>query len=137
MALFSGANFSKKYLAFGIPIAALFISDLILGFHAYLIAKYISFIITVGLGIFIRNKINVGTVLLGSVSASLLFFILTNFAVWIGNPVYPQNVLGFIESFTVGIPFLRNGILGDLCYNTIFFGGFHFAQLKFSALKRV
>jgi hypothetical protein len=137
MALFGGAYFNKKYLAFLIPIAALLISDLILGFHAYLIAVYISFAIIVGLGIIMRNRIKVGSVLLGSVSASLLFFIITNFAVWLGSPFYPQNALGLMESFTAGLPFLNNGLLGDLFYNTVFFGGFYLVQQRFPVLARV
>jgi len=137
MALFGGAYFNKKYLAFLIPIAALLVSDFVLGFHAYLISVYLSFAIIVGIGIFMRNKIKVGSVLLASVSSSLLFFILTNFAVWIGSPFYPQNLLGLMESFTAGLPFLNNGLLGDLFYNTIFFGGFYLAQQKFPALAKV
>lgn len=137
MALFGGAYFKKKYLAFLIPIAALLISDLVLGFHAYLISVYLSFAIIVGIGIFMRNRIKVGSVLIASVSSSLLFFILTNFAVWIGSPFYPQNLLGLMESFTAGLPFLNNGLLGDLFYNTIFFGGFYLAQQRFPILARV
>ena len=137
MALFGGAYFKKKYLAFLIPIAALLVSDFVLGFHAYLISVYLSFAIIVGIGIFMRNRIKVGSVLLASVSSSLLFFILTNFAVWIGSPFYPQNMLGLMESFTAGLPFLNNGLLGDLFYNTVFFGGFYLAQQRFPVLAKV
>lgn len=136
MALFGGAYFQKKYLAFIIPLAAMFLSDLILGLHSYMIAVYLSFAIIVGFGFILKSRIKVGSVLLASVSSSILFFIITNFAVWIGSPFYPQNFIGLIECYTAGLPFLNNGVLGDLFYNTVFFGGFYFAQLRFPVLAR-
>ena len=137
MALFGGTYFNKKYLAFLIPMAALFISDMILGFHAYMIAVYLSFAIIVGLGMMLKNRVKIGSLLLASVSSSIIFFLITNFAVWIGSPYYPQNFAGLLESYTAGLPFLNNGALGDLFYNTLFFGAFYLAQQRFPVLSRV
>lgn len=137
MALFGGAYFQKKHLAFVIPLAALFLSDMILGFHSWMIAVYVSFAIVVGIGFILRNRIKVGTVLLATLSSSIIFFIVTNFAVWIGSPFYPQNIAGLIECYVAGLPFLNNGVLGDLFFSTIFFGGFYLAQLRFPVLAKV
>lgn len=137
MALFGGAYFQRKYLAFIIPLAALFLSDLIIGLHGYLISVYLSFVIIVGVGLLLRNRVKIGSVLLATVLSSLLFFIITNFAVWIGSPFYPQNFAGLVGCYTAGLPFLNNGILGDLLYNTIFFGGFYLVQLRFPVLAKV
>lgn len=137
MALFGGAYINKKHLAFLIPMAALFLSDLFLGFHQWMIAVYISFALVVMLGMWLKNRVKVGSVLLAAVSSSLLFFVITNFAVWIGSPFYPQNIAGLIESYTLAIPFLNNGILGDLFFSAVFFGGFYFAQQRFPVLKEV
>jgi hypothetical protein len=137
MALFGGTYFSKKYLAFLIPMAALFISDMILGFHSYMIAVYLSFAVIVGFGFMLRNRVKIGSLLLASVGSSIVFFLITNFAVWIGSPFYPQNFAGLLESYTAGLPFLNNGILGDLFYNTLFFGAFYLAQQRFPVLAKV
>ena len=137
MALFGSAYFERKYLAFIIPLAALFISDLLLGLHGYLISVYVSFIIIAGIGLLLRNRIKIGSVLLATLVSSLLFFVVTNFAVWIGSPFYPQNFAGLIECYIAGLPFLNNGVLGDLFYNTIFFGSFYLAQLRFPVLAKV
>jgi len=83
MALFAGAFFQKKYMAFIIPLAALFVSDLILGLHQWMIPVYISFAVVVGVGMLLRNRIKFGTVLLATLSASVMFFVITNFSVWI------------------------------------------------------
>ena len=136
MALFGGTYFSKKYLAFLIPMAALFISDMILGFHSYMIAVYVGFAVIVGFGMMLKNRVKIGSLLLASVSSSIVFFLITNFAVWIGSPFYPQNFAGLLESYTAGLPFLNNGILGDLFYNTLFFGAFYLAQQRFPVLAK-
>lgn len=137
MALFGGAYIKKKQLAFIIPLAALLLSDLFLGFHKWMIAVYISFALVVGIGMLLRNRVRTGSVLLATVSASLLFFLITNFAVWFGSPFYPQTFAGLLESYTLAIPFLNNGILGDLFFSTLFFGGFYLVQQRYPALKEV
>lgn len=137
MALFGGAYFGKKHLAFLIPLLAMFVSDLFLGLHQWMFAVYISFALVVGIGILLQSRIKVGTVLIASLSSSLMFFILTNFAMWVGSPFYPQNIGGLIECYVAALPFLNTGILGDLFYSTIFFGGFYLAQLRFPVLARI
>ncbi len=136
MALFGGAYLSKKYLAFIIPLSAMLLSDLILGFHTTMIAVYLSFALVVGIGLLLSNRIKVGSVLIAAIGSSLLFFLITNFAVWFGNPFYPQSFVGLTESYIAGLPFLGRGMVGDLFYSSVFFGGFYFAQLRFPALAR-
>ena len=137
MALFAGANIKKKNLAFLIPFAALFLSDMVLGFHKWMIAVYISFAMVVFIGMWLRSRIKVGSVLLATLGSSILFFIITNFAMWIGSPIYPQNMAGLIECYTLAIPFMNNGVLGDLFYSTIFFGGFYFVQSRYPVFKQI
>jgi hypothetical protein len=137
MALFGGAYLKKRHLAFIIPMAAMFISDLILGLHQWMLVVYISFALVVFIGIYLRERIGLGSVLLATLSSSLLFFVVTNFAIWLGSPFYPQNFVGLMESYTAGLPFLNNGLLGDLFFSTLFFGGFYLIQLRFPVLAKV
>ncbi len=113
------------------------ISDCIIGFHNYLIAVYIGFAIAVGIGMILRKKTNLWTVAGASLGSSLIFFLITNFAVWLGSPFYSQDIAGLLTCYTAGIPFFNNGVLGDLFYNTVFFGGFYLAQHRFPILAKV
>ncbi|MBM3435031.1 MAG: hypothetical protein FJY07_02310 [Bacteroidetes bacterium] len=137
IALFGGAHIGKKHLAFIIPLAAMLLSDLILGLHQYMIAVYFSFAIVVGIGILLSRKLQTVTTLMASISASLIFFIITNFAIWIGSPFYTQNISGLTECYTVALPFLFNGLMGDLFFSILFFGGFYLAQQRFPVLAKV
>jgi hypothetical protein len=136
MALFGGANFRKKHLAFIIPLAAMLISDLILGLHQWMVAVYVSFALVVGIGMLLKDRLKIGSILLATVGSSILFFIITNFAIWIGSPFYTQNLAGLMTCYVAGLPFLNNGILGDLFFSTVFFGGFYLAQLRFPVLAK-
>ncbi|MFO7526540.1 MAG: DUF6580 family putative transport protein [Ignavibacteriaceae bacterium] len=137
MALFGGAYFNRKVFAFAIPLAALFLTDLFLGFHNTMWAVYLSFVVIVGLGMVILKKKSVVKIILASVSASVLFFILTNFAFWATDTLYPTTLTGLAACYTAAIPFFHNTVIGDLFFTGAMFGLFELAKVKFPQLVRV
>jgi hypothetical protein len=147
MALFGGAYFNRKYLAFLVPLLAMLLSDLVLGFHTTMIAVYIAFSITVMIGFTIAKKPRVWNIALASVASTIIFFFITNFASWLGSPMYPQTFGGLLESYGAGLVFLNDGshgisfflnsLLGDLFYTTALFGVFYLARLRFPKLAVV
>jgi hypothetical protein len=135
IALFGGTYLGRKHLAFVIPFAAMLLSDFFLGFHQTMLGVYIGFALIVGLGFLLRKRVGILFVLSASVVSSLIFFLVTNFAAWqTGMMPYPMNSSGLIEAYVAGLPFLNNGLLGDLFYNSVFFGGFYLATQKFPQL---
>ncbi len=135
LALFGGAHLGKRWLAFLLPLTALFVSDLFLGFHNFMIPVYFSFALVVLLGRLMRNNIRIPFVIGGSLSGSLLFFLITNAAVWISTPYYPNTFQGLMTSYTMAIPFFHTALLGDLFYNALFFGGFYFVKQWVPSIK--
>ncbi len=157
MGLFGAAHFSRRWLAFALPFAALWISDLMLinvvysqyyeGFqwfgHGWV---YAAFGLIVLLGFALLRRINARNVFAASVLASGIFFLVTNFGVWLSSPLYPQNLTGLLACYAAGLPFasmelapplgfLLNGVLGDLFYCGVLFGAFAWAQQRFPALQ--
>src|SRR3990172_4703825 len=137
MALFGGAYFSRKSLAYAVPIIAMFITDIIIGFHPGMYAVYLSFIFIVMIGMTLRDKKKIGYIFLASVSASVLFFIITNFAQWLSFPLYSKDVPGLITCYVAAIPFFHYTLLGDLFFVGILFGAFELAKVKFPQLEKV
>ncbi|MDP2424176.1 MAG: hypothetical protein Q8M23_07505 [Bacteroidales bacterium] len=134
MALFAGAYLKRKELAFAIPVSAMLISDLFLGFHQTMIAVYIGFALIVGAGMLLRRHVHITTVVLASLGSSILFFLITNFAVWASGMVgYPMTGAGLMQSYVAAIPFFRNALMGDLLYNAVFFGSFYFVSRRYPA----
>ena len=134
VALFGGAYFTKKWLAFIVPLAALFLTDLIIGFYSQMWVVYLSFMLIVVIGMSLQGTKKPGKVILASISASVSFFVITNFVMWYGSSLYPQNFTGIMESYTAAIPFFSYTLLGDLFYVGIMFGVFEIAKAKFPRL---
>jgi hypothetical protein len=137
MALFGGAYFSRKSLAFAVPLIAMFFSDMIIGFHQGMYAVYLSFIFIVMIGLTLKNKKKAGNVFLASVSASVLFFVITNFAQWLSYPLYSKDIAGLIACYVAAIPFFHYTLLGDLFFVGALFGLFELAKMKFPQLVKV
>jgi len=124
LALFSGSRFKKK-IALIIPLAAMFISDIFLGFHKTIPYVYLSFVIIALIGSLI-NKGKWQTLLKASLVSSVIFFLITNFGVWASFDMYPKTIDGLMQSYVMGLPFFRNTILSDLFYSFSFFYGYRF-----------
>ena len=121
--LFGGATFERRWMAFLVPLAALFISDLALGFHAEMPAVYGSvFLIQIlGLG-WLRTRHGLGRVMATSAFGSILFFLITNASVWLTSGMYAHSLSGLFTSYVMGLPFLLNGAVGDMFYSLSLFG---------------
>ncbi|MFO1503857.1 MAG: DUF6580 family putative transport protein [Steroidobacteraceae bacterium] len=144
LALFGGAHFADRRLAVGVPLLALLVSDIALGIYwqwdfraiqGHMWVQYASFLAIVGMGMLLRGSrsvLKVGTVAL---SASVLFFFVTNFGEWAFQPWYPKTAAGLAASYIAGIPFFRNALVGDALYTAVLFGGFALLERRFSALR--
>jgi hypothetical protein len=123
IALFGGTFLKRKDLAFLVPVVAMLVSDLIIGFHSTMLPVYLSFISIVGLGLVLKKRLTVVNTLSASLVASLIFYLVTNFASWTsGMMPYPMNTAGLMQCYIAGLPFLFNGALGDLFYTSVLFG---------------
>lgn len=123
LALWSGMFLPRRY-SVGVPLAVMFASDFSIGLYdpVVMIAVYSSLAITTALGWVLRRRYDVGRVALASVSGSLLFFVVTNFAVWARSDWYQPTLEGLKLCYTLAIPFFRNSLMGDLTFGAFFFG---------------
>ena len=130
MALFGGAVLPGLW-AFAVPLAALILSDAVLGFYHVWAWVYGSFVLIVLIGMALRRRRTVLRVAGAALASSVVFFVLTNFGEWLG-PLYPHTLAGLRADYVAAIPFFRNTALSDLVYALAFFGIFesaaHFAR---------
>jgi hypothetical protein len=125
IALFSSVYLDKKYFLI-IPVAAMLLSDIFLGFHSTMIWVYGSFAVIALIGLWLKSHKNVGYIFGTTVVSSIIFFIITNFGVW-ASGFYGYTLSGLAECYTMAIPFFRNSIAGDLIYVTAMFGLYELA----------
>jgi len=124
MALFSGAYLGRKGLAFVAPLAAMLLSDAILGFHSGMPFVYASVALIVLIGSLVASRITAMTVVGAALASSVLFFIVTNFGTWLVSGMYPLTGAGLAACYVAAIPFFQNTAVGDLFYCAVLFGGF-------------
>jgi hypothetical protein len=128
MALFGGAYFSDKRVAFLVPFLALLLSDFLIGLHDTMIYVYAGFALTVVIGFWIRQKLNVSRIAFAVIVSSLLFFVISNFGAWLSSGLYPMTTDGLMQAYIAAIPFFQNSLLGNMVFATLLFGGFALLQ---------
>ena len=137
IALFGGAYFNNKHQAFIVPILSLWISDLVINnyilsyyygqfvwFYPGFLWQYSGFCIIAAIGYFSLRRLSLKRVFSSSIIASLIFFVITNFGVWVSGSLYPLNTSGLIECYVLALPFYKNTLLSFLLYSSLLFGAF-------------
>lgn len=136
MALFGGAFFTDRRVAFLVPLLALMLSDLVLGLHDTMVYVYGAFALTVVIGFWVGPNARVGRIAVAAVGSSMLFFLITNFGAWLTSGLYPITGQGLMQAYIAGIPFFQNSLLGNLVFTALMFGGFAVLQRKLPALAQ-
>lgn len=150
--MFGAAYFSRKWLAFLIPFIAMWLSDLVINNIYYPIVfpqyyegftlftsgwywMYGAFALIIGLGYVLLKKVSAGNLLITSLLASCIFFIITNFGVWFTTPIYAgSGMAGLLAAYELAIPFFWNTLAGDLFYVSVMFGSYELIKTKYPSL---
>ncbi len=135
IALFGGARFADKRAALLVPLAAMFLGDLVLGLHGLIPVVYGCFALIVGLGFWLRTNGGAGRIVLAALTGSVLFFVVTNFAVWAVGGLYPKSAAGLAGCYVAAIPFFKHTLAGDLVYTFALFGGLRAAEWRWPGLR--
>ena len=123
MALFGAATLTNKKLAFIVPIMAMLISDLFIP-NGFDLSVYTAFIAIAAMGLLISNKKGPMPVIVGSISASVIFFAISNFGVWASQAMYTKNAIGLMTCFQAAIPFFPNTLAADLFFSSLLFSSY-------------
>jgi len=115
LSLFAGYFVNNVWLSITGVIITMLLSDSILGFHNLMPVVYGTLILCVFIPRIIGNGF-IRKYLISPFVASLLFFIITNFFVWLGSGIYQHNLKGLIQCYVAAIPFGLNTLLGTIIY---------------------
>ena len=123
LALFSGIMFQRKWLSILVPIVAMLLSDLVLGFGMISMWVYVAFMLVTITG-WVLKQMNVKSILI----SSMIFFIVSNLGVWVLG--YPHTIEGLLMCYTLAIPFFGYSIVGDLCWGLLIKQSYKFVENK-------
>lgn len=124
LGIFAGLYARNWKQGIALPITARLITDALIGFFnpGVMVAVYLSTLCGVFLGMWARKNKTILTVGSATVAGAVIFFIITNCAVWLFDGFYQRNLPGLLKSYTMALPFLRNTLLGDLFYTGVLVG---------------
>lgn len=136
--LFGGACLKKRD-SIWYPVALLAASDLVLtvgvfGMHfGWTDALgWLGFAAVALLGWWLRDRITVGRVLAASLAGPAVFFLISNFTVWLSGLMYPLTWGGLVACYVAAIPFFGNSLLAGVLFSGVLFGGYEFYRRKFA-----
>lgn len=125
-ALFAGTVFRTRTLTLVVPLAAMVFSDCVLGFYDWRVMSvvYVSLVMPAAFGRLVRHLGASMLLFPLALMASLLFFITTNFAVWMFSGIYTHDATGLIKCYIAALPFFQYTLMGDLFWTVVLFGVF-------------
>ena len=136
IAIFGGLYLPRR-LAIVLPLVAMLASDFLIGFYSFpiMLSVYGSFALAAAIGLAVRDRKSFPTVISGTLAGSIVFFLITNAAVWAFGTMYTHDFTGLIQSYTMAIPFFRNSVLGDLFYTGALVGNMEWVSAYSTALR--
>ncbi len=135
MLLFAGARLRPRALLL-LPFVPLLATDFYFFFvdqSPFPFLNYVSYAIYAAAGwLFLRKTESPFPIGMVAVAASLQFFLITNFSVWLQHAIdpelyssqplrYPATWSGLMQCYEKGIPFYRGTFFSDLLFTGVFF----------------
>jgi hypothetical protein len=137
LGVFSGSIFQQKRLAYLMPIAVMFLSDIglslftnVQGFYGISqVVNYAALILITYIGTFLTTP-TVRSVAGFTLSSSLLFFIISNFGTFLSG-YYGYSFSSLMTCYLMAIPFYKselattffvNSVVGDMIFSFVAFG---------------
>jgi hypothetical protein len=115
---------------------AMFISDLYLGMHSSMFWVYGSIMLCTLLSASTLKQKSLKHLASVSVGSSVMFYVITNFAVWLTSTMYPKTLEGLVMCYTMAIPFFQNTFVSTILYVSVLFLIYETAKRSYSWLKR-
>lgn len=122
VALFGGAAFAERRLAFVVPLAAMLLSDLVIGFHNTMAFVYLGMSAVVLFGLLLGGSRRPLLLVVAGIAGSAVFFMISNIGVWWMSEVYAKSAEGLLLCLAAALPFFHNTLLATLIYGGVLVG---------------
>ena len=116
LVIFTGYLIQNRLLSILVILTSQVASDLYLGIYSSMIFVYAAYISIALLSPIIMNKMNTKSVVLSSIISPSIFFIISNFGVWLTGSMYTFNLSGLITCYIAGIPFFDESLISTILF---------------------
>ena len=117
MAIMGGYVFRNLYLSFFVVLFSMLLSDFFIGFYSHMFFVYFSLFFLILVFFSLTKKINYKNLFIFSFLGSVIFFMISNFGVWIVGDLYERNIDGLIKCYFMAIPFFKNTFLSTIIFS--------------------
>lgn len=124
-----------------VPVSSMVLSDLIIGNTSIFIFTWASFLV-IGIAAIILKKYNNAPkkqIIYSAgfaVLSSCLFFVVTNFGVWLEG-WYPMTMAGLMTDFVSAVPFYRTMLIGNIIMVPAAVSIYQFVKLRSTSKKLI
>ncbi len=139
-ALLFGGAYLKRRDALWFPLSLLAASDFVLTTQVYHmrfrwteIGVWVAYAAILLIGQGLRDRVSVRNVMAASLAGPIAFFLISNFAVWLGWQMYPPSWKGLLACYAAAVPFFRNSLVSSVVFSALLFGGYELYQKKFAS----
>ncbi len=137
IAIMSGYFFKDNYLSIFVLLISMFLGDFFIGFYKNMFFIYFSLILITLIFSSISKKINYQNLFLYGFLGSMIFFIISNFGVWLIGGLYTKDIDGLIECYFMAIPFFKNTVISTLLFSYVaFFSNNYVGELSQKLFRR-
>ena len=129
-AVFAGMMLRNHALALAVPLAAMLLGDSLLGGYDWRVmgVVYAALALPAGLAMVARRLRTSFVIVPVVLFSSLIFFVTTNFAVWVWSGIYPLTISGLAHCYLAALPFFQNTLCGDMFWSAVLFGSWWLAR---------
>jgi len=117
LAIMSSYFFRNVNFSYTIMLFSMLLADFFIGFYSHMLFVYLSLFLIVLIFFKISKKINYKNLFIFSFFGSVIFFLISNFGVWLVGNLYERNINGLIECYFMAIPFFKNTITSTLIFS--------------------
>ena len=117
LAIMSSYFFRNINFSYAIMLFSMLLADFFIGFYSHMLFVYLSLFLIVLIFFKISKKMNYKNLFIFSFFGSVIFFLISNFGVWLVGNLYERNINGLIECYFMAIPFFKNTIISTLIFS--------------------
>ena len=138
VAILSSYFFRNVYLSIAILLASMLLADVVIGFYKDMFFVYLSLLLIPIIFFKASSKINYKNLFIFSFMGALIFYLVSNFGVWLVGNLYSKDINGLVECYYLAIPFFKNTLISTVFYSylglflMIFINRFSFKTEKVS-----
>jgi len=144
IAILGATYFNNRIWKYFIPMIAFYISDLLVSnliyssfypyqtfiwFSNHMLWNYGAILVIVALSSWIMKRKSWKNLIGASLSGAVIFFLISNFGSWAGNPMYSNDIVGLISCYAAGLPFFPNTLA-----STLLFAGVGYAVIEYGQI---